>query len=210
MRLNQLPLPRDDGFKFLNAFGFSSKNEIMLLARQALQVLWSVVAWNTIQVMNNPAFWKGLVMSLFPNNNMFKHIACPICPWVVKSTNLKITSSRIYPAPLPVGIAFPFLFTLQIFIPTWSTSWCRYNARCAAITTTMPERPLLCCSLYPIPFQCAGRASFSVMPARLATYNTPMVVNLSDTPHNTHYTRLPTTLQGLKSEAVRVTITEVV
>lgn len=94
MKLQKLALPIHDSFQFLYSLGFSLKNKIMFLGRQTYEILRAVVILNPVKVMNYPAFRQRLVVSLFPNKDMFTDIAID-CSRMVGHSNMCI-SMRVY------------------------------------------------------------------------------------------------------------------
>ena len=79
-------------FQFLYALGFSLKDKVMFFVRQALKIDRAVIVFDTIKVMNYPAFRKWLPVCLLPNKYMFKNIrAGRRCTGMVRCINKNIT-----------------------------------------------------------------------------------------------------------------------
>ena len=58
----------------LNALGFSTQHERMLLTGQSHKIYWAIVTSNAVQVMNHPTIRKGFAMYCFPYQKMFTYI----------------------------------------------------------------------------------------------------------------------------------------
>jgi len=72
--LNQLSLTSKQSLKFLDAFSFRLKNQIMFTIRHCDKVNNTVVMFHPIQVMNNPSMRQRFVIRLFPNKDMFRYV----------------------------------------------------------------------------------------------------------------------------------------
>ena len=57
-------------FQFLDTLGFSLKHKVMFPIREANQITRAVIVFNSIEMMNNPAFRQWFAMSFFPDNDM--------------------------------------------------------------------------------------------------------------------------------------------
>lgn len=96
------------GFKFLDTLILCLKNEIMLFARQRYKIARAIIIFNTIEVVNNPTFGYGAIMSLLPNKNMLCHITPYSCPRMAGVSNLNIPSLILKSPPLPIPAVSSF------------------------------------------------------------------------------------------------------
>lgn len=88
-------------FKFLNAFSFSSKDKIVLSIRQGYEVLYSVVMFNSIEMMNYPTFRQWLTIGLFPYKQMLSDMIIK-CSWMSRGINENISCFFLKSATLPL------------------------------------------------------------------------------------------------------------
>ena len=73
--LKKLLLAIKQGFQFLNTLCFLCEDKAMFTRRQAHQILRTVIIFDTVQMVYNPTFWQRLIVELFPNIYVLKHIA---------------------------------------------------------------------------------------------------------------------------------------
>jgi len=71
--LKKLSLIFKKGLQFLNALSFCRQYVVMLPPGQARQVRWSIIIFNPIKVVDNPAIRQVLAMSFFPYKNMLEN-----------------------------------------------------------------------------------------------------------------------------------------
>lgn len=69
-------------FQFLNMFSECRDKKNVLSVRQTHEITWSIIRFNSIKVVNNPAFRQWLAMSLFPDKNVFLNITSFVCSFV--------------------------------------------------------------------------------------------------------------------------------
>ncbi len=62
-------------FKLLDTFRLFGQDQAMLERGQAFQINGSIVIPYSVKMVNVPTFRQWLVVSFFPNNNMFKNVA---------------------------------------------------------------------------------------------------------------------------------------
>lgn len=101
------------GFKFLNALGFSLKQQIVLFIGQGFQILRAIVAGDTIEVVNNPAFRQRFAVSLLPDKDMLKHIAPAISSRVVRFFDMHIAIFALKPSAFVRRVFFWWAFFHQ-------------------------------------------------------------------------------------------------
>lgn len=80
----------EQGFKFLDAFGFSQQNRIMFLTRESNQVGYAVVPFYAIQMMDYPTIRQQLSVCLLPNQDVFPHPSIMFCSGVSRIFNINI------------------------------------------------------------------------------------------------------------------------
>ena len=137
--LEQLSLILKQGFKLLNSPRFSLKDMIMLPTRQPHEISETIVVFDAIEMMNNPAFRKWFTMRNLPNQPMFHNITSLIGSGVIRLVNIDIAFA-VFPTP-----TFPSMMIL-----TWSEEGRKYLARIPSIfhgtgsaSTTCGSRGLL-------------------------------------------------------------------
>ena len=103
--LEQLSLILKQSFELLNSSRFSLKDMIMLPIRQALEISGTIICFDAIEMMNNPAFRKWFTMSSLPNQPMFHNITLLIGSGVIRPENTDITFA-ILPTPTFPSVMF--------------------------------------------------------------------------------------------------------
>lgn len=106
-------------FQFLNSLCLCLKKQVVFFVRQGLKINKAIIIFNSIEMMDNPAFRKWRPMCLFPDKNMFQNIAV-VCTRMVRLINLHIAlkgfNSTTFPAcmifslPLRQRGRCPYLF----------------------------------------------------------------------------------------------------
>lgn len=86
------------GFKFLNTFSFSLKHQIMFFIWESNQINRTIIRFNSIKVMNNPAFGQRFIMAFLPYHYMFKYITFTLCSKMRRIIYQHITTS-LYRTP---------------------------------------------------------------------------------------------------------------
>lgn len=144
IELQELRLAIKQSLKFLNTFCLRLKHKVVLLTRQALQVLRAVIVFNAVKVMNVPAFRQRLTVSFFPHHNMLKNITIGGAGmlWFVNKV-IAITVFDFPPFPLRAFLPFGMGFVMTI-----SAHFCPMIAR----LTTLNARVVVLTSKVPIPF----------------------------------------------------------
>lgn len=85
-------------FQFLDSPCFCLKYSAVLLVRQCKEIYGSIVRTNAIQMVNNPATRQGLVMCLFPDQDVFSHISPCVGSGMIWQPNKDIISVPNPPA----------------------------------------------------------------------------------------------------------------
>ena len=97
------------GFKFLDALGLSSKQEVMLFTGHSYEITRSIVIWDSIKVMNYPSIGQRFAVSLFPNQYMFKYISLLGSSVVNRLHNSNVSISILSPSAFPFVMLFSSL-----------------------------------------------------------------------------------------------------
>ncbi len=71
---DELPLTFKGCFQFLYSFHKLRNESIVFSIWHSYQITWSIIRFDSVKVMNNPAFRQCLAMSLFPDKNVFRNI----------------------------------------------------------------------------------------------------------------------------------------
>lgn len=104
--LKNLGLSIKESFKFLNTLPHSRDQKGMLLAWHSYQIDGAIIVFNTIEMVNKPAFRDRLTMGLLPYKSVLRNIS---------SSRLLIASSYQYIAfprcstTFPTSIIFPYM-----------------------------------------------------------------------------------------------------
>lgn len=112
LRLKELILPIEQSLKFLYPLCFSLKDKIMLLAGQALQVTWSIIICNSVEMMNHPPLGQWFAIRFLPNYNVFPNVrffGALRCPRMFRLINVDITETLIS-TPSPARVFCPSYF----------------------------------------------------------------------------------------------------
>lgn len=73
--LNKLVLSIKETLKLLDTLPHSRNKKGMFLCRQGYQIARAVIMFDAVKVMNEPAFWDWLAMTLFPHKPMLRDIS---------------------------------------------------------------------------------------------------------------------------------------
>lgn len=92
----------EQGFKFLNSFGFSLEYQKVFSGRNSNKIDGSVIAGNSIEMVNMPTIGNRFSLCLFPNQNVLQNIMALACTGVVWLINPNVAPTIFNPAPLPV------------------------------------------------------------------------------------------------------------
>ena len=99
--LNQLGLPVQLCFKFLNTFCLSLKNKVMFFSGQCFQILNTIVVLFPIQVVNNPSLRQFSSISFFPYYYVFKNPSILTRTLMIRAINSSIPIRTIGSFPFP-------------------------------------------------------------------------------------------------------------
>ena len=125
-------LPIEQSLKFLDTLGFGSENEEMFHARESHQVAGTIVALNSVKVMDDPSFWYESTISFLPHKYMLKNVrSSAFAAGVSKATNHNIAVKVNFSA-FPVRIINPCLFLAAALIAQfgmWAYQFTAFGAR---------------------------------------------------------------------------------
>jgi hypothetical protein len=128
--LKELSLLLQKCFKFLNAFSFCCQNVIVLFIRESGKILQPIITLYSIQMVNYPSVREVFPVSLFPNEDMFKHTpARLISSRVTGAINHNITIGKFITSAFPLGVFFS------------NSSRVIYRMVMNKVTPVTPDRP---------------------------------------------------------------------
>lgn len=94
------------GFQLLNPLCLSLKDKVMLPVRQSYKVSRAIVVFYSIKMVNYPAIRQRLIVRLFPDEDMFHHIASFLSMGMRWLANINISTCTESSATFPLRMLF--------------------------------------------------------------------------------------------------------
>lgn len=121
--------------KFLNTFGLSAQDEIMLTGREGNKIRCPVIIGDTIKVMNHPSIRQSLSIGGLPNQYMLSDISLFRGSGMVRMQQQNIAVKVNNPPPLPCrsiracmeGAMLVTMLCLAVY--HFATGWARMLVR---------------------------------------------------------------------------------
>lgn len=139
--------------KFLDAFSFSLKHQMMCLGRKGNKITMSIIRFNSIEMMNMPIRGQGFSISFFPYYNVFPDISPSVSSGVFWFLYENISPLHHAPTP-PIRIMFP-LKPIGVFLAMLGIRVNKSTTNLASGVMFVP--PLACslsCFLFSLFYQC--------------------------------------------------------
>lgn len=139
-------------FQFLYPLLFGREDTVMFLTRQGYKVFWSIIIFDTIQMVNYPAFRQLFAICLLPNKDVLAYIASRLSSWMLRLPYIDITL-LVNSAPSPItrmrpthlrcrSIAIP-PFELHSAASTSSRFWVNWLATIKASISSSAHTPIV-------------------------------------------------------------------